>query len=385
MADNSVTTFQGIPVASEGVNPTAFFALTRRKREPEAARAFAGLGMVDNVTIRKSDILAAIRVRVTGTITVTPGTGTVATTAAFPYGLLKNVKLTANGQSNLIDCSGIALKFREFAANPELTDRGVSRSVSGSSVTQGTLSKNSENWGLGQSQTAIAANDYDFELDFLIPVAEDDRDLSGAVFCQTSSMDINVQLQWANTADLFALTGNGAVSMTADVVVETEKFSIPVVNGIMVVPDLSLFHSIVQTNYTALSAGENQVRLIGQGAGKQLLRLWARVLNGASPKPLAVNATNYGLQSWVYGTNERPESYNDGQSIREVNEFTYGQDVAAVWGIFCHEFASRNAFRDTVDMGQTSELRLSTYIQSGVALSSPVLEYVQETVFAAGN
>jgi hypothetical protein len=384
MAENSVTTFQGIPVASEGVNPTAFFALTRRKREPEAARAYAGLGLVDNVTIRKSDILSGIRVRFTGSIVVTPGTGTVATTAAFPYGLLKNVKLTANGQSNLIDCSGIHLKFREFAANPELTDRGVSRSVSGTTVTQGTLSKNSENWGLGQLATAIGAGTYPIEIDFVVPVAEDDRDLSGAVFCQTSSMDITLQLQWANLTDLFALTGNGTAAITGNIVVETEKFSIPVVNGIMVVPDLSLFHSIVQTNYTAVSTGENQVRLIGQGSGKQLLRLWFRTLNGAGQTALAVNATNYGLQSWVYGTNERPESYNDGQSLRESNEFTYGQDVAAVWGIACHEFASRNAFRDTVDMGQTSELRLSTYIQNGVVLTTPVLEYVQETVFAAG-
>ena len=379
-----VTIFQGIPVASEGVNPNAFFALTRRKREPEAARAFAGIGLVDTVTIRKSDILSQIRVRFTGTVTVTPGTGTVATTAAFPYGLLKNAKLTANGQSNLIDCSGIHLKFREFAADPDLTDRGVSRSVGGATVTQGTLSKNSENWGLGQSASAIGAGTYALEIDYLIPVAEDDRDLSGAIFCQTSSMDITLQLQWANQADLFTTTGNGAVAVAGNIVVETEKFSIPVVNGQMMVPDLSLFHSVVQTTYSSVSNGENQVRLIGQGAGKQLLRLWFRVLNGANPAPLAMNATNYGLQSWVYGTNERPETYQDGQSIREQNELVYGQDVAAVWGIAAHEFALRNAFRDTVDMGQTSELRLSVAIQNAVALASPLLEYVQETVFAAG-
>ena len=378
------TIFQGIPVASEGVNPQAFFALTRRKREPEAARGFAGIGLTDNVTIRKSDILSAIRVRFSGSIVVTPGTGTVATTAAFPYGLLKRAQLTANGQSNLIDANGIHLKAREFMADPDLTDRGVSRTVGGSTVTQGTLSKNSENWGLGQSATAIGAGTYAVELDFVIPVAEDDRDLSGAIFCQTSSMDINLQLQWANLNDLFVLTGNATAAVTGNIVVETEKFSIPVVNGIMVVPDLSLFHSMVLTTYTSVANGENQVRLIGQGAGKQLLRLWFRVLNGANPVPLAVNAANYGLQSWVYGTNERPESYQDGQSIREQNEFVYGQDIAAVWGIASHEFALRNAFRDTVDMGQTSELRLSTAIQNAVVLTSPVLEYVQETVFAAG-
>jgi len=381
----AATNFQGIAVNPEGVNPTAFFRLTRRKRTPEISRAFAGIGGVESLPIRKSDILSQIRIRFSGSVTVTPGAGTVATTAAFPYGLNKNTKLTANGQTNLVDLSGIHLKAREFMANVDLDDRGVNRSVGGVNISQGSLSKASESWGLGNSQAAIAAGTYPIEIDWIVPAAEDMRDLSGAIFCQTSSMDINLQVQWANLADLFTLTAGAAVTVQGSVIMETEKFSIPVLGGVMIVPDLSLFHSCVQTSTSAITNGENTVRLIGQGAGKQLLRLWARVLNGANQVPLAVNAANLGQQSWMYGTAERPESYQDGQSIRLSNEETYGSDVAAVWGVFAHEFAISNAFRDTVDMGQTSDLRLSCTIQQGVVLTAPVLEYVQETVFAAGN
>lgn len=380
-----VTNFQGIPIQPEGVNPALFQALTRRKRNPEVVTAYAGLGGVNTLVIRKSDIMTGIKLRFSGSLVVTPGTGTVATTAAFPYGLAKNLKLTANGQTNLIDCSGIHLKAREYIDNPELSDRGVARTVGGVTVTQGTFSKNCENWGVGSASSAIGAGTYPVELDWYVPVADDGKDLAGAIFCQTSSMDISLQIQWANLTDLFTLTGNATVALTGNVIMETEKFTIPIVNGVMVVPDLSLFHSIVQTNYTSVSNGDNQVRLIGQGSGKALLRLWFRTLNGAGAGvPLAMNATNYGAQSWMYGTAERPEVYQDGQSLREWNEQLFGSDVGAVWGIGCHEFDNPNAFRDTVDMGQTSELRLSVTIQNGVVLTNPVLEYVQETVFSAG-
>ena len=59
--------------------------------------------------------------------------------------------------------------------------------------------------------------------------------------------------------------------------------------------------------------------------------------------------------------------------------------MAGVWGIASHEFSIINQFRDVVDMGQTSELRLASVIQNGVVLTSPVLEYVQETVFSAAS
>lgn len=384
-AGSATLNFQGIPVNAEGVNPDLFFRLTRRKRAPEIVRAYAGIGNVDNLNIRKSDILSVIRIRFSGSLVTTTATGAVVSTSLWPYGLAKNVKLTANGQTNLIDCSGVHLKAREFMCNTDLNDRGVVRTVVAASVSQGTLSKNSENWGVAQNGT-VAAGTFPVELEWVVPVAEDEKDLSGAIFCQTSSMDITLNVQWANLVDLFTITGTSTATLTGNVIVETEKFSIPVSGGIMIVPDLSLFHSIVQTSYTSVSTGENQVRLIGQGAGKQLLRLWFRTLNGSPvPAPLAVNATNYGIQSWMYGTNERPESYQDGQSLRLNNEWTYGNDMAAIWGLAAHEFAISNAFRDTVDMGQTSELRLAVTVQSGVTLNSPTLEYVQETVFSAGS
>lgn len=382
-----VVTFQGIDVPVESVQPDLFFKLTRRHRNPEVNRAFAGLGLTDVIELKKSDIISTIKVRFAGSLVVTPGTGTVATTMRWPYDLVKQFQFIANGQSNLHNYSGLKAKLRAAIADTEFSDRGISQTVGAATVNQGTLAQASESWGVGAGASALAAGTYDVELEWTIAVAEDDRDLAGAIYAQTSTMDLTLNVAYESASNLFVLTGNGAASLTGNIVVETEKFSIPVVGGKQVLPDLSLFHSVIQTrvaNY--LATGENEVRIVGQGAGKQLLRMPFQVWNGAAPQtPLAMNATNYGSQSWRYGTNETPETYQDGRSLRMINEREYGVDIGGVWGFGCHEFAKKAAFRDTVDMGQTSELRLVIDVQSGVALTSPVLEYVTETIFSSGN
>lgn len=378
-------TLQGQTVPAEAVNPAAFFAQTRRKRSAEYSRAYAGLGQTDTAELKKSDILAVLHIRFSGNVVVVHGTGTCAATFRWPYDLLKACRFTANGQSNLINVSGLKLKAREIMANPESEDRGVAQSVSGASVNQGTMSQASELWGVGPGQTAIASGTYPVELYWKVPVAEDEKDLAGAIFAQTSALDLNLNMDWNTAASLFTITGNDTVAVNGNVIVEAEKYSIPVVGGQFVVPDLSLFHSLVQTTKAnELAQGDNEPRLIGQGVGKQLLRLFFQTWNGAAPQvPLAVTAANYGPQGWRYGTNETPELFPDGRSLRQWNENLYGSDIAAVWGFMCHEFEATWGFRDAVDMGQTSDLRLYTNIVS--ALTSPSLEYVQETVFAAGT
>lgn len=377
-------TLQGQTVPAEAVNPAAFFAQTRRKRYAEYNRVYAGLGGTDVAELRKSDILSVLHVRFTGTLTITHNTGSVAATFRWPYDLIKAARFTANGQSNLINASGGKLKAREIAANAGCDDRGVSQPVNASTATQGTMAQDSESWGVGPGQTAIATGAYAVELYWKVPVAEDEKDLAGAIFCQTAAMDLTLNIDWNSLATLFTVTGNDTVVLTGNVIIEAEKYSIPVVGGQFVVPDLSLFHSLVQTTaQNQLAQGDNELRLIGQGSGKQLLRVFFQTWNGATPAPMAATAANYGPQGWRYGTNETPELFPDGRSLRQWNENLYNADPGAVFGFLFHEFEATWGFRDAVDMGQTSDLRL--YINYATALTSPTLEYVQETMFAAGT
>lgn len=384
MAQAAERYMQGIAVPESSLRPGEFFARTRRKLGLEYNKTYSGLGAQDVVEIKKTDILSELTVRFVGTLTVTPGTGAVATTRRWPYDLLKKIRFTANGQSNLINVSGLKLKVHQFMRHGDLTDRGVSQSIAGSTVTQGTLAKSSESWGVGSGATAIAAGTYDVDLEWVIPVSEDQVDLMGAIFCATSSTDLSLMLDWATPAELFALTGNGAAALAGKVQVLAKRFSIPIADGTIIVPDLSQFHSLIEISKgDGLGLGANEIYLTGQGAGKTLIRLFSQVWNNNVPLP--VTDANFGRLAWRYSGNETPDEIESGALMRQLNEKYYNTDIGKVWGFFSHEYAQENAFRDTVDLGTTAEFRQIIEIAAGVALSNPRVEYVAESIFVAGS
>lgn len=378
-------TMQGIAVPSESVNPDLFFELTRRHRTPEKNVTYGGGGATQVIELRKADILSSLSLRFVGSLVVT-GT-TVNSTAQWPLGIA-GVRFTANGQSNLINTGQRGLKHlraRDLMRNADMSDRGITQTFAGVPKSNGTLAYAHESWGVGSNTTALTAGTYPIDLTFPIPVSEDERALLGAIFLQTSTSDLTLSIDEAPLTDLFVQNA-GTVALTGTWQVEATRFSIPIgPNGQIVIPNLNVFHSIIATRVAnGVSNGDNELRVIGQGAGKSLLRIFGQVLSGSPAAPLPMTATNFGQQGWRYGNNETPDVFADGSQMRADMERRYNSDFAAIHGFFCHDFANENVFRDTVDMSTTAELRLLLNIQSGVTLSNPAVEYVTETVFLAG-
>ena len=386
MAPSSTSTpelnIQGLVAANTQVDPKTFFRFTRRQRGKVASSiaSYQGLGNDDTLELKQAGILAAIDVKFTGALTVTPGTGTVATTAAWPYSLFKNIRVSANGQSNLISASGLMIRAREFIGQPGLTDNGVQQTVGGVVVDQGTLSYASESWGVGQSTTAIAAGTYDVVLSLRIPIAWDLTMLYGSLFLQTTSTSVDTVLQWANQSDLFVLTGDATVALTGGLIAEGVVFTIPSVAGQAVVPDLSAFHAFTEGSTTDIGLGSNETVLIGQGVNKQLMRILGRLTTGAPGVPVVMDASNYGQIGWGYGLNEDPEVWQDGDAMRIDIERRYGVDMYR-YGLSVIDFAQHWAFRDSVDEGSATQLRLLNTLVN--APSGPRYTYVQETMIQA--
>ena len=387
-------TFQGIVVPGSSLNPKAFFAGTRRQWVlQKTLAAFAGFGNTDVVDTLRSGILSGYIVKVSGNL-VTAGTGTTATTARWPYYLIRAARFQANGQSNLINADGWFCRLREFMSDPEMNDRGVVNGIGGASPgtqrTQGTLALNSESWGVGSNVTAIANGTYDVELSFYIPVAYELKMLTGAVFCQTLSTTLELDIDWANLTDLFTLTGNNTVTFTPTVTVEAEMFTIPSDGkGGMWLPNLSAFHSFIQSRApNAIANGNNEITLAGQGVGRQLMRVAWRTQNGPAPAYVPIlpqaGAPAYAITQpyWRYGTNTTPETWLDGEDLRHMNERHYGVDVAAFAGYEVIDFDRTWAFRDSVDEGSATELRFGYTIGGAVSLTTPFCEYVQDVVLA---
>jgi len=379
-------TLQGVVVPNAHVDPAAFHRYTRRLMTLMKSAAFAGLGQTDQFSILQTGVVAGLSIRFSGTLTTTHGTGTVATTARWPYDLIRATRFTANGQSNLINCSGWKLKARDIMGRGDLTDRGIAQGIGGASPgtsrTQGTLSLSGESWGVGQNVTAIADGAYAVDLNWYLPVAFDFIDLIGAIFAQTSSTDLNLAIDWAPPADLFVLTGSATAVLTGNFVCEAVLFTIPQApDGGIIVPDLSAFHSVIQSRFLPVT-GLNEVRLPGQGVGRQLMRVFWQVWNGAPSAPLPINAANFGQMGWRFGGNDTPEIFTDGQHLHYFNERLFGCDLGTLAGFAVMDFASENAFRDSIDEAAATDLRFLCEILPAVTLSSPFIEHVQETIFA---
>lgn len=381
---------QGVLVPATSIQPEAFFRATQRLNVRQQTFSFDGFGTTQNVPILQTGIVSKLRVKFSGDLTVTLGGGTCATTMGWPYNLLKKIRFSANGQSNLINASGWQLKARQFMERSDCNDRGVARGIGGASPgtsrTQGTLSLNNENWGVGQGVSAIvgAPTTYSVDLEWEIPISFDQVFLHGAIFAQTSSTDLNLALDMAPQADLFTLAGAATAVLAGSFVVEAVLFTIPQgPDGSVLVPDLSMFHSIIGTRFANPSVGTNEVRLSGQGVGRQLMRLWFQTQNGATPSPLAMNDTNYGQIGWRYGGNDTPEVWQDGLVVAMANESLFGVDFGSQQGFGILDWSSEHALRDTIDEGSATELRILVEIAgTAPALVSSSIEYVQETMFS---
>jgi hypothetical protein len=378
---------QGIQIPRSSIDPAGFYKGTSRQRFLEkSVSAFAGLGSTDSFTIKQAGIIAAIDIEVAGTVVVTPGTGTCASTARWPWDLIKAIRFSANGVNNIINCSGGKLAVHRFMETGDISDKGISQGVGGASpgtaTVSGTLSLGSEAWGVGSNVTAIANGTYNFQLTYRLPVAFDLVKLLGAVFAQTSATSLDIGIYWNSQSALFTLTGNATVAVSASVQTEGIVFSIPRNNnGDPIIPNLQAFHSLVQYNDFSVGQGAYESTLMGTGVGKRLLRAYWQLWNGAAPQtPIIPNTTNFGQCGWRFGGNETPEAWQNGYTLRMWNERLYNVDIANVFGFACMDFASQWAMRDSIDEATATNLRL--LVSPNSALTTPVLEVVQETLFS---
>jgi hypothetical protein len=380
---------QGVETPNVSVDPESFFRYTRRLRFPmKSLTTFAGFGSTDSVSLRQTGVVSKLLVRVTGTITLAAAT---ATTSEWPYNLIRAFRVAANGQSNLINASGLQVKMLNTMGNPALTSKGVTRAANqaaaAGTATAGTLSLASEDWGtfsatvnMGPAVTALTANAYTVDLYYEVPLAFDDKYLTGAIYAQTNATQLTLDIDWESTANL--LSAGSTTANTLQYQVLGEVFSIPNVSGRYVVPDLSAFHSLIGFRQSGLGQGDNEVLLPGTGVGRQLMRLYAQVYSGTAPgAPLVNSAANFGAIGWRYGGNDTPEYVPNGYQLRYINELDYNDDIARIWGFFAYDFASAWAFRDAVDEGSTTDLRLLFNLVN--APTNGIARIVQETIFAA--
>lgn len=381
----SAPLIQGI-AAPNYVVDKQFYAATRRLRFPmRTAVAIGGLGLTDSVQLRQTGIVDALELRVFGSLTFGGTIGTTTMSWDWPFNIIQQLKLSANGQSNLMSARGLTLRALEIVSNAKVDDSGLDRTMGGATVNTGTLAYPTDDWGsgltLGPGSNVSAIGTYTVDLAFLVPVAIDHVWLLGSVFAQSSATNLTLDIQWATQAQILSALG-GAATFSAALSWEVTgvAYSIPNVNGAFLVPDLSMFHQVAETRVSpGVGQGANEHLLTGTGVGRRLARVVSQVISNAAP--LAVNATNYGKIGWAYGGSDTPETYVSGQAHRVAAYRVAGADLGGRWGLMLHDFISQNAVRDLVDEATTSDLRIFEELLG--APTTPSIFIAQETLFAA--
>jgi hypothetical protein len=384
---------QGVQTPSAVVAPQLFAQYTRRMRfAAQSATPIAGLGTSNQVQLKKTGVVSALEVRVAGNVVIGGTIGTTTASYEWPYNLLKGIKVSVNGQSTLIDVRGLDVKANEYMTEREINDRGVAqRFGNATAFNQGTLSLSHEDWGAtgaaanfiapGLNVAAVAT--YPLDLTYFIPLAANQVNLIGSIFGQSQATNINLELIWATQAELFSAFGASAtLTMTGvNFDVTALAYSIPVVQGNTVLPDLSQLHGLNHYQQAVTVSGESEYLLPGTGAGRALLRLFYNVMTGSTSTPLAHTAANFTTCAYKFGANDVPETLVNGSKLRAINERSYNTDIGKLWGYGCWDYASQYALRDVIDLGQTSDFRL--VIGLAATPTAGIVHITQETLFAA--
>ncbi|HWB34589.1 MAG TPA: hypothetical protein VHA75_01045 [Rugosimonospora sp.] len=382
----SAPLIQGVASPNVVVDKAAFYAATRRLKFPmKSSTNIAGLGSTDSVQLRQTGIVAVLEVRVKGTLTFG---GTITGTSMsyeWPFNLVKEFRLSANGQSNLVKARGLSIRALELATNPRITDQGITKSFNGANSAFGTLALSSDDWGtfstnaLTPNGSVAATGAYTVDLSYFIPVAADMVSLVGSVYAQSAATNLALDIDWNTQNALLTLGGSATVAQALTYQVTGHVYSIPNVGGQYVVPDLSAFHQLAEFRQSGLGQNDNQVLLPGTGVGRKLMRVLHNVYSSGAP--LALTAANFSTLAWAYGGSDTPESYPSGQDQRVNNLRQTGSDLGALWGFSLWDFASQFALRDVVDEGATSDLRIIIGLVS--APTNGAAQVLQETIFAA--
>jgi hypothetical protein len=221
----------------------SFITATRQSVQKVATLPFES-GQRKSKDLPRVGLLANLYLRVKGTLTVTPNTGTATLKTknyGKPYGLIERLQLTANSGTDIVNVSGLGLYLRNLIADDSKMDvlaANMPEAVSGNPVFQ---------FG-----TASGANDVQFTLK--VPVVINERDPVGLILLQNGETLMDLGLTWANPSNLFTLTGNAEIAFTGNAHVTMEYFEVPL--NAEDYPDLSIAHTILEDSISVDGVGD---------------------------------------------------------------------------------------------------------------------------------
>jgi hypothetical protein len=359
-----VAFLSNLPPDKFQMNPALFAQSTERQDIPQQQSEFKGLGSALSIRLQNVGVIALVKLYFN--LTFKTGTeGTVAALPGFPYYLAKRVAFNANGQTSLIQARGTTLRarrqriFRNPAENIE------------SAPPVGNLQ-------LGTSYPCA------FILD--VPISHDMYSGIGWILAQNPATYLSLEIAFANLTDVFAVTGKGEIAtFTGTVYAELTTFAVGQAQvgnqqGVTIIPDLTVFHGLLDNTYSFSNSGLVQAPLI-RTAG-QLVNYAFNLTNGGVSEIAPAALTEIAFK---YGGNRQPRVYNPTVFLLDKNQQDYN-GLVQIRGL-THtylDFEVDNPVRDLFIPEALVELQTAVTIPTSISPSSNAyLLYVEESLYPA--
>jgi hypothetical protein len=343
-------------------NPALFAQLTERQEMPQTSVAIKGLGKSQRLLLEKVGVVARIRLLIT--CSFTPKEEEKATVLpGFPFKLIREIALQANGVTGIIDCAGVVLHQRRMRIY-----RNPVSAIFKAPVVGAKLKKES------------------IKVKFVveIPIAHDMMSLIGSLLAQNEETGLSLKINWASEEEIIGGAG-GIEKFEGEVEWASTVFSIgSTVVGkdeVTVLPDLSAFHGLVQSETPLVGTGERRAELI-RTAG-QLLCYTATVLNKAG------GAVELAPEEWStfkleYGGNKDPLVWTPATVLLEENADDYdGALVVQGMHFLAIDNEKDNPARDMIIPESLTELRAIIGVPAGFVAENAIILTTQETLYPA--
>ncbi len=355
-------TLQNIPSGEFVTDPAAFFQMTEKNVLTAKTAALPNPGGFVPVQLLQTGIVSKLVINFKGTLTVQYGA--VTTSNEWPYNLLNQFSLSANGQNDLFNCSGVdlhVLKYLKYPAYKDVVDVFPGNVGGGDSVGVGT---------------------YALNLTWEVPIAMDDTSLVGALYAQSSQTNLSVKLGMADLATLFSSAPSNS-AFTGQFSIQETYFEIPYDGqGRIVGPDLSRLHGFNAVTTPLANNGLSRIPLIRSNG--QLSRLimsgHAAPGNRLSPAANAALTKKWDSVALTYGGNQHPYDFNPIELQLALNNQHYGSTPP--YDRLVLDLVRENPVRDILLLQGVTELAVEPRVNSGVTIQpGAAFRVVQETLF----
>lgn len=365
-----VNFLSNLPADRFRMDPALFNESTERQDIPQATTSWGGFGSAIQIRLQNVGVVSLVKLY----CELTYKTGATAPTGlnpGFPYSIVKRVSFNANGQTSLIQARGTTLRARRnrIYRNPAESVEAITTSLAAST---------------SYTQTFI--------LD--VPIAHDSYTNLGSILAQNPATYLSLEILFASESEVFQGSPTAMTSISGSVYATLTTFAVGQTTvgnqqGVTILPDLTVFHGLLDNTFPFASTGIVQAPLI-RTAG-QLVNYAMSIYNGteATNKIPQIEPKSLSEIAFKYGGNRQPRVYTPVGMLLDENQQNYnglieigpsGKKLTYTY----LDFEVSNASRDLFVPEALVELQAQIQIPTSVTVNSGAyILYVEESLYPA--